>query len=187
MQIRDVISDLARVKTPGSPDTVVPVEKQAGWRIWLLPHPWHCDGARAAETSLRVEEIMDRARTSLGNSTTAHQLVELGLVGGYSLYERRRLWIDGPRCPHENARCVRRLARLRALVARIDERAVKHVAQLLTSNNVRNLEKGIKLISRNKTLFKGTQNSDAAAGAVGTRGAESTVRGDLGVVSGVPA
>ena len=54
-------------------------------------------------------------------------------------------------------------------------RTVKHVAQLLTSNNVGDLDKGIKLISRNKTLFKAIQNADAAAGAVGTRGAVSGV------------
>ncbi len=57
----------------------------------------------------------------------------------------------------------------------IDERVVKHVAQLLTSNNARDLDKGIKLISGNKTLFKTIQNADAAAGAIGTRGAVSGV------------
>lgn len=55
------------------------------------------------------------------------------------------------------------------------ERVVKHIAKLLTSNNVRDLDKGIRLISRNKTLFKAIQNADAAAGAVGTRGAVSGV------------
>jgi hypothetical protein len=35
--------------------------------------------------------------------------------------------------------------------------------------------KAIKLIARNKTLFKAIQNADAAAGAVGTRGAVSGV------------
>jgi len=63
----------------------------------------------------------------------------------------------------------------RALGSHIDDRVVKHVAQLLTSNNVRDLDKGIKLISRNKTLFKAIQNADAAAAAVGTRGAVSGV------------
>jgi hypothetical protein len=63
----------------------------------------------------------------------------------------------------------------RALSTHIDERVVKHIAKLLTSNNVRDLDKGIRLISRNKTLFKAIQNADAAAGAVGTRGAVSGV------------
>ena len=66
------------------------------------------------------------------------------------------------------------------LGSHIDERVVKHVAQLLTSNNVRDLDKGIKLISRNKTLFKAIQNADAAAGSVGTRGAVSGVMGSEG-------
>ena len=50
---------------------------------------------------------------------------------------------------------------------------MKHIAQLLTSNNVHDLDKGIKLISRNKTLFNAIQNADAAIGTVGTRGAVS--------------
>jgi hypothetical protein len=58
----------------------------------------------------------------------------------------------------------------RALSSQIDERVVKHVAQLLTSNNARDLDKGIKLVSRNKILFKAIQNADAAGGSVGTRG-----------------
>lgn len=51
----------------------------------------------------------------------------------------------------------------------------KEPGEPLTSNNVRDLDKGIKLISRNKALFKAIQNADAAAGAVGTRGAVSGV------------
>ena len=64
----------------------------------------------------------------------------------------------------------------RGLGSHIDERVVKHVARLLTSNDVHDLDKGIRLISRNRTLFKAIQNADAAAGAVVTRGAEPTVR-----------
>jgi hypothetical protein len=39
----------------------------------------------------------------------------------------------------------------RALGAHIDERVVKHVAQLLTSNNARDLDKGIRLISNEQS------------------------------------
>jgi len=38
--------------------------------------------ARQLETFLRVEGVMDLVRGAMGNSTTARQLVELGLVGG---------------------------------------------------------------------------------------------------------
>jgi hypothetical protein len=67
-----------------------------------------CAGARArgeVEARLRVEGIMDLARPAVqGNSTTARQLVELGLAGGVGGYEgyqgdpqaidegRARLW-----------------------------------------------------------------------------------------------
>lgn len=41
--------------------------------------------ARAVESFLRAEGLMDLARSAMGNSTTARQLMELGL-GGYGLY-----------------------------------------------------------------------------------------------------
>src|SRR5690606_34619885 len=38
--------------------------------------------ARQMEAFVRVEDIMDRARGALGNSTAARQLAEMGLAGG---------------------------------------------------------------------------------------------------------
>jgi hypothetical protein len=40
------------------------------------------DRARQLEALLRAERIVDRSRTALGNSTTARQLMEMGLAGG---------------------------------------------------------------------------------------------------------
>ena len=131
--------------------------------------------AKELESFLRVEGIMDRARTSLGNSTTARQLAELGIAGGYNLYEGGGRGSKDPEVLMNTLAIYGALRGSRSLGSHIDERLVKHVAQLLTSNNVRDLDKRIKLISRNKTLFKAIQNADAAAGAVGTRGAVSGV------------
>ena len=63
----------------------------------------------------------------------------------------------------------------RALGSHIDERVVKHVAQLLTSNNARDLDKGIKLISKQDPV-----QSDPECGCGGRRGwnAGRGVRGD---------
>jgi hypothetical protein len=129
--------------------------------------------AKELESFLHVEGIMDRARTAMGNSTTARQLVELGLAGGYNLYEGGGHGSTDPYVLMKTIGVYGALRGSRALGSDIDERVVRHVAQLLTSNNVPDLDKGIRLISRNKTLFKAIQNADAAVGAVGTRGAVS--------------
>jgi hypothetical protein len=129
--------------------------------------------AKELESFLHVEGIMDRARTAMGNSTTARQLVELGLAGGYNLYEGGGHGSTDPNVLMKTIAVYGALRGSRALGSHIDERVVRHVAQLLTSNNVPDLDKGIRLISRNKTLFKAIQNADAAVGAVGTRGAVS--------------
>ena len=42
--------------------------------------------AAELETFVRRENVMDMLRTALGNSTTARQLVEIGLAGGAGLY-----------------------------------------------------------------------------------------------------
>jgi hypothetical protein len=131
--------------------------------------------AKELETFLRVEGIMDRGRAALGNSTTARQLAELGIAGGYNLYEGGGRGSKDPQVLMNTLAIYGALRGSRALGSHIDERVVKHIAQLLTSNNVHDLDKGIKLISRNKTLFNAIQNADAAIGTVGTRGAVSGV------------
>ena len=129
--------------------------------------------AKELETFLRVEGVMDRARTNLGNSTTARQLAELGLAGGYNLYEGHGGVSTDPTVLAQTAAIYGALRGSRALGSHIDDRVVKRVAELLTSSNIKDIDKGVKLISRNATMFKAIRAADQAVGAAATRGAVS--------------
>lgn len=130
--------------------------------------------AAEVEARLRVEGIMDLARPALqGNSTTARQLVELGLAGGVGGYEG----YQGDPQALLKAALVYGAARGHRVV---DERVAKEVAKLLTSPDVGKLQKGIALISRNKQMMGAIRNADAALASIGARGASPTGSRDLG-------
>ncbi|MBV8663318.1 MAG: hypothetical protein JO107_09475, partial [Hyphomicrobiales bacterium] len=120
------------------------------------------------EAMLRVEGVMDLARGAVrGNSTTARQLMELGLAGGINLYEGHGSFTTDPEAIAKSL-LIYGAARGHRV---IDERIAQQVAKLLVSSNVKDLDKGIKLIARNKALMGAIRNADAAIGAIGTRAA----------------
>lgn len=136
--------------------------------------------AAEVEARLRVEGIMDLARPALqGNSTTARQLVELGLAGGVGGYES----YEGDPQAIMKAALVYGAARGHRV---IDERVAKEVAKLLTSSDVSKLQKGLRLITSNKNMMRSIRNADAAMAAIGARGADPAGRlyispgGDVG-------
>jgi hypothetical protein len=130
--------------------------------------------AQEVEARLRVEGIMDLARPAVqGNSTTTRQLVELGLAGGVGGYESYR----GDPQAMMNAALVYGAARGHRVV---DERVARQVARLLTSNDVRQLQRGISLLSRNQQMMGAIRNADAALGAIAARGATPAISQDLG-------
>lgn len=134
--------------------------------------------ARELETFMRVEGMMDRARNALsGNSTTARQLAELGLAGGYNLYEGHGGVSTDPTVLAHTAMIYGALRGSHALGGHIDERVAQRVARLLTSSNISDVDQGIRLISRNQTMFRAIRNADAAMGAAATRGAVTGVDG----------
>jgi hypothetical protein len=121
--------------------------------------------AKEIEGRLRVEGVMDLARPALqGNSTTARQLVELGLAGGVGGYEQ----LQGDPEALMKAALVYGAARGHRVV---DERVARHVARLLVSNDVKQLQRGITLLSRNQNMMGSIRNADAAIGAIAARGA----------------
>jgi hypothetical protein len=131
---------------------------------------------RAAEVEgrLRVEGIMDLARPALqGNSTTTRQLVELGLAGGVGGYEG----YQGDPQALMHAALVYGAARGHRVV---DERVARQVARLLTSNDVRQLQRGIRIMSRNQNMMGAIRNADAALGAIAARGATPAISRDVG-------
>lgn len=130
--------------------------------------------AAEVEARLRVEGIMDLARPAVqGNSTTARQLVELGLAGGVGGYEG----YQGDPQALVKAALVYGAARGKRV---IDERVAQHVAKLLTSSDVRQLQKGVRLISRNQNMMGAIRNADAGLASITARGAEPTASREVG-------
>lgn len=130
--------------------------------------------AAEVEARLRVEGVMDLARPTVqGNSTTARQLVELGLAGGVGGYEG----YQGDPQALIKAALVYGAARGHRV---IDERVAQHVARLLASDNLGQLQRGLNILSRNQNLMGAIRNADAGLAAIGARGAAPTVSRDVG-------
>lgn len=132
------------------------------------------DKAGELLTRLHVENIMDMARSTVqGNSTTARQLVELGLAGGVGGYES----YQGDPQALMHAALVYGAARGHRV---IDERVAREVAKLLVSDDVRQLQKGIRLLSRNQNMLGAIRNADAGLAAIAARGSAPTVSREVG-------
>lgn len=131
--------------------------------------------AREVEGRLRVEGIMDLARSAVqGNSTTARQLIELGLAGGVGGYES---WQGDPRALMK-ALLVYGAARGHRA---IDERVAREVARLLTSTDVNQLNRGLRILTSNKNLMGAIRNADAALASIGARGASPIASRKVGL------
>lgn len=130
--------------------------------------------AREVEARLRVEGIMDLARSAVqGNSTTARQLMELGLAGGVGGYES---WQGDPQAL-VHAALVYGAARGHRVV---DERVAREVARLLVSDNVGQLQRGLRILSRNQNMLGAIRNADAALASIAARGVTPTASREVG-------
>jgi hypothetical protein len=112
--------------------------------------------AATLEARLRVEGILDLARSAVqGNSTTARQLIEIGLAGGVGGYG----YLNSDPQAVLNAAFVWGAARGKRV---IDERVAAQVARMLTSSDPRMLLLGIRMLSRNNSLMTALRSADAA-------------------------
>lgn len=99
--------------------------------------------ARQLEAYIRVENLADMIRGALGNSTTARQLVELGIgtgiggIGGFTLSG------GNLGSAMQGAALGAGAAGARALGQRIDSKVMQEVARILTSSNPQDLQKAI--------------------------------------------
>lgn len=91
--------------------------------------------AQQLEAYVRVEALADKLRTALGNSTTARQLVELGLggVGGFSLTGDWQGAIGGAALARGG----------RYAGEKIDARVMENVAKLLVSGTRADLDRAV--------------------------------------------
>lgn len=84
--------------------------------------------AREIEAYVRVEDLADRLRGAMGNSTTARQLVELGIGAGSGFAVSGGDW-KGALTGAMAAKGARYLGQ------RIDDRVMQQIAKMLTSND----------------------------------------------------
>lgn len=122
------------------------------------------------EAMLRTENIMDRARGAVqGNSTTARQLVELGLAGGANTALGGGNPLADPGAMMNTLLIYGAMKGARGGVHAIDSRVATQVARLLTSNDPAQLRMGMQMVARNPGLMSALRNADTAlarAGAV---------------------
>jgi hypothetical protein len=104
--------------------------------------------AREMEAFLYLEQLMDLPRQAMGNSTTARQLVELGLAGGAGMLAGGgsltdpTTWIVGIATKYGAGKAR----------ARIDEKLAKHVADMLVSNDEAVFRRGVQQAAHSPIL-----------------------------------
>jgi hypothetical protein len=128
--------------------------------------------ARELQSFTHVENIMDAARKATqGNSTTARQLVELGLAGGFGGLETGNNPLTDPEAFMHSALVF---GALRGH-AKVNENVAHQVAKLLMSNDLSRVNAGIKILSQHPALSTGVRNADATIASVVARGSLPTV------------
>jgi hypothetical protein len=113
--------------------------------------------ASELEATLRVEGVMEMARGAVqGNSTTARQLVELGLAGGAA-------GTGGVGAYNMDPKQMTYAAIAGAFLAgkhHIDTRLAQRVAEMLTSNDPQILQRGARVVARDARMLDSLRSLD---------------------------
>jgi hypothetical protein len=109
---------------------------------------------------LRVENIMDRMRGALGNSTTARQLIEAGIAGGAPLGLLGE-YMGG----HREAGFGTMLGALLSISNKrmgiyVNQNVARRVGELLASRDLTAVQRGIDMVTRNPTLRRAVTHLD---------------------------
>jgi len=114
--------------------------------------------ANQIEAYVRVENLVDRLRGAMGNSTTARQLVELGIGagGGYAASGGDWRGLIGGAALARGGRYISQ---------RADAQVMERIAQMLTSNNPATLQLAVQQAARNPAYMRALdQLGNALAG-----------------------
>lgn len=123
--------------------------------------------AQELDAYIRVEDAADRIRGALGNSTTARQLVEMGLVGGGT-------WAyTGDVSSGAIAALGTKAARM--LGGKVDERVTKRVAEMLASEDPKIIERAVANATLSPEWLKAVDAVAAATGVAARGGAVAGV------------
>lgn len=116
--------------------------------------------SRELEAMLRIEGVMDLPRQAVkGNSTTARQLVELGVAGSYG----------GVSAYQTDPQGIAQSLLLGAFVARgrnTDQRVARRVAEMLVSHDPRMFQRGLNLVARNQRFMDSIRSLDKRIASV---------------------
>jgi hypothetical protein len=124
-------------------------------------------GSDRIEAFIRRENIMDAARKALGNSTTARQLIMAGMAGGaFGASQGDDLWsvLKG------GAEGAAGFAGARMyggkVIGMIDQRTARRVGEMLASDNLDVLNKGLKVVANSRLRMDALRNLDTRLAAL---------------------
>lgn len=140
------------------------------------------DGATKIEMRLRLENIFQAAKEALGNSTTARQLIQSGLAGGALGAYLEGHDLGSALTGAEHGVGIAAGIRLGGgkLVGYVDRRTAQRVAELLSSDDLTKLAKGLNIAVNNRSVANAIRNLDNRLAAyVGARGGAAISQGAM--------
>src|SRR5215470_5965761 len=124
-------------------------------------------GSDQIEAFIRRENIMDASRKALGNSTTARQLITAGLAGGtLGASQGDDLWsvLKGAAEGVASGAAARIYGG--KLVGMIDQRTARRVGEMLASDDLDVLSRGLKVVANNRLHMNALRNLDTRLAAL---------------------
>lgn len=136
--------------------------------------------ARELEAFLYIEQLMDLPRAAMGNSTTARQLVELGLAGGSGMLA------SGGNLSDPTTWIVGALTRYGITHGRqvIDQRMARRVAEMLVSQDPQIIQRGVRQAAHHTPTLAALRRAMTAI-AEGSRAAPGLAAGAAAGQEGV--
>ena len=137
-------------------------------------------GLDKMQARMALETVMQGAKNAMGNSTTAKQLIEAGMAGGLvGGYESGWDWkhvaggsLAGSFAAKKYAGDLAAMG-ARKIMGRVDSKTASHVADLLTSNDLTQMRKGLDMAMKNKAIMDGLRRA-ANTAALGTQSPASS-------------
>jgi len=142
-------------------------------------------GAAQLEARMHMERIMDGARQAMGNSTTARQLIEAGLAGGAiggfasgwdpMSIGQGAIYGTGARAGAGRLLSDEIKVGAKHLIGSVDARTARRVAELLTSNDPRQLRAGYQMAAGSTAIMNRLKAMANRIGVLGSTTAREPV------------
>lgn len=146
-------------------------------------------GMDKMQARMSLETIMDGARKAMGNSTTARQLIEAGLAGGITGYETgwnplEMAGAAGLTLGAHKGLGMALSTGAQKLIGKVDGRTAKLVAKLLTSDDPRKLQQGLRMAQKNPTIKDGLMRMASKIGVASQNPVRPYTGPNLGPLQG---